>query len=740
MCTSSSRLRCAWWWAFALIRVSEGTDAPCAEFRLRYLGSPPSEDRCLAVSREKERCTDLSASWSDGTNGCETYAMAEEQGLGWCEKYGGIDRGSGSARTACCACGGGSGSDETFGEGHKVRVRTKGGWVAGRVSRVKPSAGVAYEIRTGKQRVWVRRESSLEDDAEASLDLTRCDGSDERQRWQQGRGFNNVSIYSGVSSRETASRVKSSPIDFPLALEGDADAAVVHVRSGSRCLAGGRFGVKDFKRPQWAGCTDVGYRHLPVIMWEVVCGGSAGGSRNDTERLRDLAAQGSTATPWAVLGVDRDASVKDVKTAFRSVSLLLHPDKSDLYFSDLPPASVSSLYERARAAFEALRSDDERTREAFRIKHETTDQRFFAGSSVVELDRSRHLDLTRDANGTVLARITSNSTLEKVWVVILYSPSCSMSRSIAPLVKLAARIEGVEFGALACGFHSDPVAKGFARTFEDPACRAIEPGFSETPRVVALVEDPERSERAARWRLAHDSVKVDALVTTLRAFAAKARKLWHAAKLVGRITDFEPTPKFPRIVLLLDDSALSAAVLTHAPAHALPLNQAGCGLVVADCSQIDCPFAPPNALFFRANSSRGHRLLPEPFGDLRDAQVALSAFLATLSALSDDVETTSALDDGLDVVEQQQEATLEEAGACDAKSDPRTPSDRLPQQAKQSEPPADRTQIESSVPKLAQRPEPKARRARRGGGGVVYGAGVPVGGGGAFGGTLPGSN
>lgn len=47
--------------------------------------------------------------WSDGYNGCSAYASAEAQGDEWCTKFGESDfNGEGSAKWACCACGGGS--------------------------------------------------------------------------------------------------------------------------------------------------------------------------------------------------------------------------------------------------------------------------------------------------------------------------------------------------------------------------------------------------------------------------------------------------------------------------------------------------------------------------------------------------------------------------------------------------------------------------------------------------------
>jgi DnaJ-domain-containing protein 1 len=51
--------------------------------------------------------------------------------------------------------------------------------------------------------------------------------------------------------------------------------------------------------------------------------------------------------PWEVLGVDRDASVEQIKKAYRHAVLECHPDM-------IPPGAPSEEKERARARFEEL--------------------------------------------------------------------------------------------------------------------------------------------------------------------------------------------------------------------------------------------------------------------------------------------------------------------------------------------------------------------------------------------------
>ena len=94
-------------------------------------------------------------------------------------------------------------------------------------------------------------------------------------------------------------------------------------------------------------------------------------------------------------------------------------------------------------------------------------------------------DVLVDENGAPRVRPQDKTV---AWVVVLYNPSCMMSRAVAPLIELAAaRSVETRFAAFACGGHGAEKVeferKGFAAVFEDPICQALEPGFSESPTV-----------------------------------------------------------------------------------------------------------------------------------------------------------------------------------------------------------------------------------------------------------------
>lgn len=79
-------------------------------------------------------------------------------------------------------------------------------------------------------------------------------------------------------------------------------------------------------------------------------GGPFGGGARQGARPGGSSTQPSGAgrrKPWEVLGVDRDATVEEIKKAYRHAVLECHPDM-------VPPGAPSEEKERARARFEEL--------------------------------------------------------------------------------------------------------------------------------------------------------------------------------------------------------------------------------------------------------------------------------------------------------------------------------------------------------------------------------------------------
>ena len=152
-------------------------------------------------------------------------------------------------------------------------------------------------------------------------------------------------------------------------------------------------------------------------------------------------------------------------------------------------ARADALFATAQEAYDGLKNGDARQREKFRLDAEKAERLFGTSQDVLELSPE---DVLVDENGAPRVRPQDTAV---AWVVVLYNPSCMMSRAVAPLIELAAA-QSIEtrFAAFACGGHGaekvEFARKGFAAVFEDPICQALEPGFSESPCCVEIKSVP----------------------------------------------------------------------------------------------------------------------------------------------------------------------------------------------------------------------------------------------------------
>ena len=147
-------------------------------------------------------------------------------------------------------------------------------------------------------------------------------------------------------------------------------------------------------------------------------------------------------------------------------------------------------------------------------------------------------DVLVDENGAPRVRPQDKTV---AWVVVLYNPSCMMSRAVAPLIELAAaRSVETRFAAFACGGHGPEKVeferKGFAAVFEDPICQALEPGFSESPRVAAAAG---AGEVAAPRLVSFGRVSAPDLPDRLLAYAARAAAHVKVAGSIDRTDDVD---------------------------------------------------------------------------------------------------------------------------------------------------------------------------------------------------------
>ena len=432
------------------------------------------------------------------------------------------------------------------------------------------------------------------------------------------------------------------------------------------CLTSGAFGKPSFDKAEWTECGGDGDKGLPATMWRVACADDDARYEGDAAlaRIVDLLSRPARAleamAPWAVLGVARAASARDCKAAFREMGRVLHPDKRAALASKIDdPAHIAradDLFSAAQNAYDGLKNSDEAAREKFRLDQEVDDGLFGSSRDVLELRMPGDVILDQ-SSGAARLNVTAAPTL---WVVFLYNPTCMMSRAIAPLVELAARAVragpipanvDIRVGAFACGHYGEAARsaklKGYAAVFEDRVCRSFEPGFPETPRIAAAVESGGTPAWDA-WRQSFGRVTVGDTLSNLpgrlAAFARREARLFASASTLDRAEDAPAFKEFQeanlnktRAVLFVDGaSALASSVEMALASRARGLRHAGVAVLVAECdADEDCDAAAtPQIKIYGRESLGGRSLVDEPFEDLRDAEVAVSAAAATLYALA----------------------------------------------------------------------------------------------------------
>ena len=727
-----------------LIVVGLGGLAETRPILLSYLGTTGGSKQCLEVEKlEHQGCTNTKG-WFDGTNGCEAYEKQEEQGQQWCTLYGQMEFLQGSAQKNCCVCGGGNGTVREWRVKDEVSVRLGNTWVLGIIQTVKPKAGIAYEVSLPntyigggrRKRMAVRKETTVRprsDQPPSMLKLKTCNLRKPAQRWLYDGNLTGPDGLALGSAPSSEAKLETAEI---LGLPD-----IVHIKVGATCLAAGKFGEPTWANPKFVGCVDSYYKDMPFIMWETVDAKEPDEDQDDYDRVLDLVRGGvSEMAPWDVLGVDRTATTKEVKAAFRDLSRVLHPDKRRklAQLIEMPFHEVTeiadAIFTAAQNAYDGLKNDDDRARNIFRQQHEKDEKLFGPSANVLELSPNDFPD------GVFFPRRKKND----VWVIMLYSSSCSMSRAMAPLVNLAAKVSDVPFGAYPCGGHGAAAAerkrRGFAAVFDDKICAMLEPGFSETPRFVAISGD------VPSFRFFYDSVRAPEFSTKLLDFSRKAHRLFHLHSLVDTVDTDEALDAalddndglkvvvYVRLSSTIDAN-LNQGVATFVPSLVLKLKDAGARLIVADCGKFHCDpidFLP--AVHLYPDLGGGPiPLLDEAFTDLRDAQVALTALANTLAATKPSTSLSTSDDD--DLFKENSEEEQEEAPECQTSPQHSPPLyDGLPNTWQDPAGELPEGQGPPTPRPVEGRLEPRAQTPQRGGGGggIIYG-GNSFGSGGAIG-------
>jgi len=477
-------------------------------------------------------------------------------------------------------------------------------------------------------------------------------------------------------------------------------------------LVSGHFTKTEISKPEWPTSSDT-HLQLPTGMWTLLevnsteineggsrvdphakwlenkitasaCTSGGIGKNGENDNLCDGLEYLKQLPPWTLLDVERNAPKADVKARFRQLSKHFHPDKKR-------GPLFEQVFVLLQAAYEGLKNSDDTEKEAFRLNAEVESQLFPHSQFVIELLPS-HWTLigneTRDeryvismpappsaldeGNETMGELSAQNQTEEvQLWLLFLYSPRCSMSRSMVSFLELAAEHlqgENIKTGAYGCGIYGESLEeskqKGFEAWMSDPICKQF--GRRETPNTHFVVESVNGytredgnitsfGRRVSKFRTFHAPAATgtahDQWPAKYIHFAMNSKRDWEDSEHVKYVErkDFDD-PMFnstDRILAFIDDTEVEdvqEAILSVLPNIARRLTDAEIivGVIscaseleddprLVDCSTLDVSWLPDIKLF-AANATTGISLLSEEFSERRDVQIAIEAMANTLTA------------------------------------------------------------------------------------------------------------
>ncbi|KAL7548022.1 hypothetical protein ACHAWF_011305 [Thalassiosira exigua] len=425
---------------------------------------------------------------------------------------------------------------------HVVHVR-EGGMVRG---RMEPSikAGTTFvvdgddpNIISKKWRVELRkcREKWGEEQSFVATPL-----AGQETRGEEGSRFarimhplTGVDLASAIAKGKNRNAFEIAPSFDAGAFDGSDDYFYIRVSDGAdrggvtthSYLASGRFGQREFPEVQLvSGAVHRGFKEqefsmfqfLPVSKDESDVGEANVAADEHAEWLLRMATMIgidylTQLSPWHILDVERDSSKNDVKSRFRDLSRIFHPDK----LIDQP--GKRELFERIfvllQSAYQGLKGADEAEKEKFKIEAESGSQLFLHSRYVVELlpfhwteldidgvdageDSGRRyiLNTSSHLNATLSDDASFGEEREpstQVWVAFMYSARCGMSRTVVGMIDLAARHlrhENILVGAYGCGLYKEhPIKENdLTGVVSDPICAQFR--RRETPNVHVIVE------------------------------------------------------------------------------------------------------------------------------------------------------------------------------------------------------------------------------------------------------------
>ena len=216
-------------------------------------------------------------------------------------------------------------------------------------------------------------------------------------------------------------------------------------------------------------------------------------------KWRSSSTSSGAKNPYETLLLDRSATPREVRRAYKALATRLHPDKNPGFETD-----AAAAFAHVGTAFQLL--TDAAAREAFDAAADggrasfNDEQSFASSGQTFGADLYARAPLVTELSEAVFA---NSFTHGRVWLLIFYAPWCGHCQQAVPMVSAAAEAladndMGVDVGAINCAKYETLCGKADIREY--PSYRLMAGGISGLSQVLPYANAQVADEIAA-WSL-----------------------------------------------------------------------------------------------------------------------------------------------------------------------------------------------------------------------------------------------